>query len=644
MARKSIEVKKVVSAKKQNVLTGFRNGLIIGILLLFLSCGKRTKQEINSENLALKTMEDTHSYAQPELAFVKHLNLKLTVDFDETILKGIAEIDIEKSPTSDSIVLDTKDLQILEIIDADTKRSLNYVLGKKDSIKGSPLIIKLSKETKRIAIRYQTGKDAEALQWLSAEQTLDKKSPFLFTQSQAILARTWIPIQDSPGIRFTYSAEVKVPKGLIALMSAENPQAKNDTGIYRFSMPQPIPAYLMALSVGDLEFKSLGKRSGVYAESGMIKKAANEFSDLEKMIDAAEQLYGDYKWGRYDLIVLPPSFPFGGMENPRLTFATPTIIVGDKSLTSLVAHELAHSWSGNLVTNATWNDFWLNEGFTVYFENRIMEKLYGKDYEEMLAYLGYQSLEDEITEMGETNPDTRLKTDLKGRNPDDGVTDIAYEKGNLFLRHIESIVGREKWDLFVKKYFNEFQFKSITTEQFLDYLNKELINGNQAFSQKIQAEEWIYKPGLPADHPVFSSKRFEIIKKETLNWLKNSDIDQLKTANWSSHEWVYFINNLPKDISISDMKSLDKAFNVTHSKNAEIQFSWYLLAIKRNYSEAFPALVEFLKSVGRRKFILPLYKELAKNEEGKKLAKETYKEARPLYHFVARNSIDQVLL
>ncbi|HYG40300.1 MAG TPA: M1 family metallopeptidase [Cytophagales bacterium] len=588
--------------------------------------------------------KDIHSYAKPSDAVVKHLDLNLKVRFEENRLEGIAEVKIERFNNADTLILDTKHLTIHEVKDAETGKQLAYEIGRFDKNLGSALQINLDTNTKLVHVKYSTSNNAEALQWLESGQTLNKKYPFLFTQSQAILARTWIPIQDSPGIRFTYSAKVTVPKGLLALMSAENPISKNETGIYSFTMPQPIPAYLMALSVGDLEFKSLGKRSGVYAEPAMVDKAAKEFADLEKMISAAEELYGEYKWGRYDLLVLPPSFPFGGMENPRLTFATPTIIVGDKSLTSLVAHELAHSWSGNLTTNATWNDFWLNEGFTVYFENRIMEKLYGKEYEEMLAFLGYQELLNEIKDLGATNPDTRLKLDLKGRNPDDGVTSIAYQKGNLFLRNIEAAVGRARWDKFLNSYFEEFQFRTIDTETFLNYLNAELIKNYKGLEEKINAKEWIYEPGLPKSHPELTSSKFEIIKKQSQNWIKTQEIKSLNTSNWSSHEWVYFINNLPEKLNSNQLEMLDESFRLSQSNNPEIQFSWYLLSIKNNYLTAYPYIKDFLTNVGRRKFVLPLFKELVKTEAGKAFAQEVYKEARPLYHFVTMNSVDQLFM
>ncbi|MCK5279376.1 MAG: aminopeptidase, partial [Cyclobacteriaceae bacterium] len=369
--------------------------VIILAIIIIINCCQSKNEKSKANKVMEKRVTDPHSFSQPEEAVVKHMNLDLQVDFDKKIIIGNAEIEIERSADAQKIILDIKALKIHEI-KYEQGDLADYTIHEKDQYMGSALEIPLKVTDNKVIISYSTGQSAEALQWLKPEQTADKTTPFLFTQSQAILARSWIPLQDSPGVRFTYTAKVKVPKGYIALMSAENPQETSNDGIYHFKMDQPIPSYLIALAVGKIGFAPVGERTGIYAEPSMLERSREEFSEMEKMLIIAEKLYGRYRWDRYDLIVLPPSFPFGGMENPRITFATPTIIAGDKSLISLVAHELAHSWSGNLVTNATWNDFWLNEGFTVYFENRIMEALKGKDYSDMLSTLSYQGLLEEV--------------------------------------------------------------------------------------------------------------------------------------------------------------------------------------------------------------------------------------------------------
>jgi leukotriene-A4 hydrolase len=594
---------------------------------------------------------DIHSFARPDEAIVKHLDLDLTVNFDKKILAGKVILEIENKTGADTLHLDTRDLSIAKVLlDGNSSEiphgeegQILFTLGEPVKYLGQELKIPISPGTKKVTIEYSTSPDAAALQWLAPEQTAGAKHPFLFTQSQAILARTWIPLQDSPGIKFTYNAVIHCPKELMAVMSAGNEQVKNSDGVYHFEMPQPIPSYLMALAVGDLAFHSYNDICGVFAEPAMMEKCAYEFTDLPKMISSAEELYGKYAWGRYDVLVLPPSFPFGGMENPRITFATPTIIAGDRSLVSLIAHELAHSWSGNLVTNATWNDFWLNEGFTVYFETRIMEKIYGKDYADMLSLLSLNELKQTIKELGHTNPDTKLYLDLKGRDPDEGVTDIAYQKGRFFLTVIEQNVGRNKWDAFLNKYFKEFAFKSMTTEKFLDYLDKELLYGDAELKKKININAWVFGTGLPANCPEIISTELTKAGRAAEYFKKGMSPGSLETSGWTTHHWLYFLRNLGDSLSIDKMKALDNAFHFTQSGNSEIQCDWYQHCITYKYTPAYPYMEKFLMTVGRRKFLKPLYTLLAQTPEGLEMAKRIYTKARPGYHTVAVSTIDEIL-
>ncbi len=614
--------------------------LILLIPVLFaLSC----QQKASDKNPALAIVKDVHSFAKPEKAIVKHLELDLNVDFVTQIISGKASWTIENISGGTEIVFDSRQLQIQKVtLDTDEKET-TFTLGDEIKYLGQSLHVKIDPSTTRVTIYYSASKDAAAIQWLNPQQTAGKKYPFLFTQSQAILARTWIPCQDSPGIRFTYTAKISVPKDLLAVMSAENPQAKNAEGKYSFKQPNPIPSYLMALAIGDLEFKSIDGRTGVYAEPVTLSKAVYEFADMGKMVNSAEKIYGPYKWGRYDVIVLPPSFPFGGMENPMLTFLTPTLIAGDRSLVSVIAHELAHSWSGNLVTNSTWNDFWLNEGFTTYFERRIVEDVYGKDEAGMQELLGFGGLQELIKEMGETNPDTKLKGNYEGRDPDEGVTDIAYEKGYSFLRTIEDAVGRQKFDIFLNEYFNAHAFRSVSSEVFLDDLETKLLKGDKVLKDKIDPNLWVYQPGLPSNSPAVGSVKFKALDSLLAKWAGLLTAGVFNNVKLSSNESLYLISHLPENTTIDQMKVLDQIFKFTSSGNAEIQSAWYVLSIKKGYRPANKNIEAFLTTVGRRKFLMPLYKELVKTPEGKKWAKKIYVNARPNYHSVAYNTIDELL-
>lgn len=587
--------------------------------------------------------QDPHSYAIPNQARVSHLSWKAVVDFDSKTIDATATWTIE-ADQADSIRLDTKGLMI-KSVSVDNKEQAAYRLGDTHAILGEELVIPLEENTRTIRIDYTTSPGAEALQWLTPQQTAGKNAPFLFTQSQAILARSWIPCQDTPGVRFTYDAEVTVPAGLLALMSASNPREKNPTGAYHFEMKQPVPSYLLALAVGDITFEPISDRSGVYAEAQVVQQAAWEFADLEKMIQAAEGLYGPYQWERYDVLVLPPSFPFGGMENPRLTFATPTILAGDRSLTSLIAHELAHSWSGNLVTNATWNDFWLNEGFTVYFETRIMEELYGKDYGEMLAALNLHELHEEIASLREKglSADTRLKLELDSRNPDDGVTSIAYNKGYFFLRSIEEAHGRDKFDAFLNDYFRDHAFGTMTTEKFRNYIVNYYRTKFHIGLEPATLDEWIFAESLPDRVPEPNSDRFQKVDRLLTTWKSTKTADTLQSSSWTSHEWLHFLHNLPEQLSLAEMEQLDEFGDFSATGNSEVLTAWGVIAIRNQYTKMYPAIEHFLINTGRRKFLMPLYTEMLRTEKGRQWARDVYAKARPNYHFVATNSLDNLI-
>lgn len=591
---------------------------------------------------------DPHSYSRPDQVAVSHLQLDVAVDFDQKVLTGHATLDLVRhQEDAKTLILDTRDLLIqgvearLGTADQGKWQKVAHELGATDAVLGAPLTIQLPEQAQAVRVNYRSQPQASGLQWLSPEQTAGKKHPFLFSQSQAIHARSWVPLQDTPQVRFTYDARVKTPQGLKAVMSAENDPADQD-GDYSFRMPQPIPSYLMALAVGELRYQSMSERTAVYAEPSVLAAAAAEFEDTEAMMVAVEKRFGEYRWGRYDLLILPPSFPFGGMENPRLSFITPTVIAGDKSLVSLIAHELAHSWSGNLVTNAVWADLWLNEGFTTYLERRIMEDLFGTDRMRMEAVLGFQDLQEDLGRVDKA--DSRLAVELGGRDPDDVFSDVAYEKGRLFLAWLEEKFGRERFDAWLKSYFDRNAFKTMTTHRFLTELNENLLQRHPGIVSMDEVKAWIFQPGLPENHPVPQSDAFIKIDQLRTEWLDGRlAAKDLPVTRWTTHEWLYFINGLPRDLGVEAMQALDQAFALTDSGNNEIAHSWLRLAILNQYKAAYARLDQYLIGIGRRKLIQPLYEELMKTEQGKMMAKRVYQEARPGYHPLAQSSIDEVI-
>ncbi len=615
------------------------NSMVKFFLAMVIITSSCTDKNV-SETIHFK---DPHSYARPDEAVVTHLELDIKVDFANKQILGKASYQFTNKTGTDTLRLDSRGLDIQKITLNKEEQPTVFQLGVANSQLGSELKIVITPKTELVHIYYSTTKDADALQWLDPPQTAGKKYPFLFTQSQPILARTWIPCQDSPGIRMTYRAKVQCPPELMAVMSAENATAKNADGIYVCNMPQPIPSYLLALAVGDIEFRSLGNRSGVYAEPAVLEKAAYEFSDTENMIETAEKLYGPYRWGRYDLIVLPPSFPFGGMENPRLTFATPTIIAGDRSLVSLVAHELAHSWSGNLVTNATWSDVWLNEGFTIYFERRIDEALFGKEFAEMEAVLGYHDLQDALPDLKDTPEYTALYVDISSNDPDVLSPDIIYEKGYLFLRMMEENIGRDQWDRFLISYFNRFAFKPMTTNRFLEYVRTELIKQDTALALTLKIDQWIYGPGIPDNAPLAKSDAFQKADAQRQAWLSGTPASKLETAGWHSHQWIHFVRNLPEKMTHSQMKELDDTFGFSKTGNSELAFAWLIHVVDNRYTPSYGKLESFLKEIGRRKFVAPLYAHLAKTADGLAFAREIYAQARSTYHPITYLSVDKII-
>lgn len=727
----------------ENLHAFVRRFVFLGLLLLALgdvrACGARSPYFGEGAQVL-----QGHSYANDREFVIKHIDMHLKVNFTDKTIEGWVEYDLVHAYLLDNrkpgsvppyhfnpitgnhiLLLDHRDMDVLGVYGGgayDKKtgtlkskaKKLTYSVGvgTADSLLfGKPLEIEVPRSQSKIVIHYKTRPSAGALQWLSPAQTYDQTHPFLFSQSQAILARTWIPLQDKPSVRFTYSAEVKVvcaaaggadcigaPDGSFAninptdfnvVMSAVklgNPEGDLilNNKVHRFEQKKPIPSYLMAIAVGSFGYKSLGKNTGVYAEHKLLDKAVWEFADLQKMVDAASDMFGEYAWGDYNVLVLPPSFPFGGMENPVVTFATPTIIAGDRSLVSLLAHELAHSWSGNLVTNRTWDDFWLNEGFTVYVESRIMERLYGADYADMLRVLGKGELDKTLGWMMKESPDdSHLRLHLGDRDPDEGLTDIAYEKGRFFLMMLEQLYGRKAFDELLNHHFKRYAFGTVTTDLFLADLKAFHEKNAQTLGVMLWSNfeplvaAWIDGGGLPAPgvggFPKLESTAFQRVEQQVSKFLVSGeplhsgysvpcDASVIDTTGFTTHHWLHLLRQLhtrgdgsPGRLSRDEMAGLDARFGFTQTQNAEIACDWFVLAIQCDYRPAYQAMHDFLLKVGRRKFLMPIYEALLAQHtsrdgawvedfaRGKEMATEIFLQAEPGYHSVAARSLRELL-
>ncbi|MBT2143811.1 MULTISPECIES: M1 family metallopeptidase [unclassified Rhodanobacter] len=589
---------------------------------------------------------DPNSYAQPDQVRVTHLDLDLTIDFPRKQLDGQATLKLDwKNPRAQSLVLDTRDLKIakIEALGSDGKATpLTYALAPRDKVLGSKLTIATPKHPAQVRIVYTTSPEASGLQWLTPAQTADKKLPFMFSQSESIHARSWVPLQDSPAIRFTYDARVTAPQDVRVAMSAINDAKHPLDGKFAFRQPHPIPSYLLAISAGDLAVKETGPRSAVYAEPSVVGKAAHEFEDTEKLIAATEQLYGPYAWGRYDILVLPPSFPFGGMENPNMTFATPTVLVGDKSLVSLVSHELAHSWSGNLVTSAAWRDIWLNEGFTTYVQGRITEAVYGKALADEEALLSARALQKSIGTMAANAQ--KLAPDPRGIGADDALSDVAYDKGSWFLRTLEQRFGRDHFDAYLKGYFHHFAFQSITTEQMLDYMKPNLIEKYPGKMSWDEVKAWVYGEGIPKDAPLPDSPRFNAIDRERTDFLAGKlAADKLDAKGWNTQEWMYFLDRLPDVAPLDKLRQLDAAWRLTGTPNAEIGMRWYSHAIAAGDKSVWTAAAEHMTRIGRIYLTTPLYKAFVKTPEGLSYAEQVYAKAKAGYHPLTQQVVEGII-
>ena len=586
---------------------------------------------------------DNQTYAQPEIARVTHVALDLALDFEAKDVFGTATLDILAEPGADTVILDSDGLRISGITDGDGN-ALPFEIGEHDDEKGEPITVTMG-DSRKITVTYRAAPDAPALQWLAPEQTAGGEHPYLFSQGQAILNRTWIPTQDSPGIRQTWEARIVAPKPLTVVMSGlsqgETEEVGENRRAFHFAMDKPVPPYLIAIAAGDIAFRDLGPRTGVWTEPSMLDRAAAELADTEKMVAVAEELYGPYRWGRYDMIVLPPAFPYGGMENPVMTFLTPTFIAGDRSLTGLVAHELAHSWSGNLVTNSNWRDSWLNEGITSYFEGRITEKIYGDERAKQEEALSFATVEQVLAEVGMDDPGTAL-------HQPDGVesagSEIVYDKGAAFMRTVEHIAGRDKFDAWLRQWFDNHAFEPATSQMLLEDMQANLVGGDAELGEKLQLREWIFEPGLPGNAVRPDPEAFAEVDAAAEAYAASFTPPAAAWSGWNTAERLRFLDRLPTELTAEQLSSLDNALALSASGNNEILSDWLEIALANRYEPAVPVAERFLATVGRAKFVRPLFTILMEEGDwGEPIAKRIYTKTRPAYHSVTRGAVDEIV-
>jgi len=625
--------------------------LITLLLLTFalFACSQDENSAAQKEPLDLT--HDYFSFANTDQFVTEHINLNLTVDFDLQQLSGLVSLKMRRlDPKANHIILDTRDLHIENILVGGPESSgseATFKYTKQHPKLGQALKIKLPdgleyQQELLVKILYKTDPSASALQWLPKELTAGGEFPFMFSQSQSIHARSWVPLQDTPSVRITYEATIHTPPSLLAVMSADNDPLTPRNGEYHFNMPQAIPSYLLAIAVGNIYFAPIGEDTGIYAEPEMLDASVFEFASTQTMLATAESIYGPYQWGRYDLLILPPSFPFGGMENPRLSFITPSVLAGDQSLVSLIAHELAHSWAGNLVSNRTWRDIWLNEGITSYLDARLMEVLYGKDRADEERVLAYRELLQGFEEV--SLPMQALAPVENIDDPDESQGSMHYQKGQLFLQHMENKFGRQIFDPFLAGYFKHFEFQSISSEQFLDYLDQNLLTKYPGKFSRSQAEEWLYQPGLPADTPIPVSATLVKAERMATSWAVGEiTVDDILLEKWSPHATVHFLNNLPLDLTEAQLLELDNGFGFSQTRNAEIGRAWFIQVATRRFLPAYEVMKAYLNSYGRTRLIYPVYMALLNNGKDADLAREIFNGARQNYHPLTNTYIENGL-
>ncbi|PJF16672.1 Leukotriene A-4 hydrolase/aminopeptidase [Paramicrosporidium saccamoebae] len=645
-------------------------------------------------------LRDPNSVANIDVFQTTHIHLAWDVDFDTSTIDGTATLTLKRVGDGNQLVLDCSHLVIHNIIETNDLSSapLNHDFKPSASLFGGSLTITLpeGRDTYTISINYATTDKSSALQWLTPEQTLGKVYPYLFSQCQAIHARTMLPCQDTPAIKATYSASVRVPSPLNAVMSAnrrkESEASSSEGRYFEFKQTTPIPAYLIAIAVGDIHSKEIGPRSVVWSETKNLEAAAEEFSETEAFIETAESLVGPYVWERYDILVLPPSFPYGGMENPCLTFITPSLIAGDKSLVNVLAHEISHSWTGNLVSCASWEHFWLNEGFTRFLERKILAKARSEAERQLRSTTGLSALKEDL-EFLKNGPLTQLVPDLSADSPDDAFSQVPYEKGYMLLYTLEQLVGAKKFETCFRAHIEKFAGRSIDTDQFKTFIMYHFVDDHPVHQQlvKFPWDEWFYGTGLGPSTPTFSEELVTPCKQLAESWIETDITNEMEFGDigamhnnpssmngaasenapndygkWHSRLWketgvineiefsslgawqkVLFFGNLLESEHVLSVKMINKIaddYSLHTCTNVEVLLKWYQLCIKSRAIRFYEMAAHYAVAHGRMRYNRPIYRALYNSGPiGQDLALETFKLHRAVYHPIAVQMISKDL-
>ncbi len=613
---------------------------LLPLLFLLLVAARARPERQTLAHFPLQ--KDIFSSSEPKRITTHHIDLDLMVDFATKTLQGKATLQLENLSGTRQLVLDTRGLEI-SLVTADGV-STPWQLGE-TTADGRPLVIDITSATRAVTVQYSTRPEADGLFWMQPAQTTGRVSPYLYSQNEPDSARSWIPLQDTPSVRITYNAVVRVPAGMMALMSAENPTSLRADGVYSFRMDQPIPSYLIALAVGRLQFRALDERTGIYAEPELLNTAVNELHYIPDMVDAAEKLLTPYPWKRYDVLLMPPTYIVGGMEHPRLNFLNPAVVTGNLPAqvvpSSLVAHELAHSWAGDLVTLSTWSDVWLNEGITSYLTLRILEEVDGRGRAEH-GYFADRSTYESIVASNPTPHTTMLHRPFRtGERPGSAFSSTAYIKGDLFIKTLEDIAGRIELDRFLKLWFEALAFRWADDRMFIRLFEASVLARQPQLRDTVRLEQWIYESGLPANVTApLTSTLYQSAAAAASSFRGGRNASEFAKVGWRVLDLDLFLRIAIVDVE-RRMTEVDAAFALSTWTTPPL--IWMQASARTGYLPARAAIERVLSRGGPNSWVTSLYENLYYTPASREFARQMYEKYRDRYDPSVQSYVDRLM-